>query len=54
MPIDSALNYVLGKLIFFKIVGIVPRKAANPVKFFLKCPLLPIAAKLENVGTKMF
>ena len=35
----------------------VPRKEAkleNPVKIFLKCPLQYIAAKLENVGTKMF
>ena len=35
----------------------VPRKAVkleNPVKTFLKCPLRSIAAKLENVGTKMF
>ena len=33
------------------------RKAAkleNPVRIFLKCPLQSIAAKLENVGTKMF
>ena len=58
VPNDSALNSVWGKwLIFFKNVGIVPRKAAkieNPVKFFLKCRLLSIAEKLENVGTKMF
>ena len=40
----------------FKNVRVVPRKAAkfeNPVKFFLKCLLWSIAAKLENVGTKM-
>ena len=42
---------------FFKNVGLVPRKVAkleNPVKFFLKCALWYIAAKLENVGDKMF
>ena len=58
MPIDSALNSVLSNyLIFFKKVGIVTRKATkleNPVKFFLKCPQLSIAAKLKNVGTKIF
>ena len=58
VPIDSALNLLqVTCLIFFKNVGVVPRKAAkleNPVKIFLKCPLWSIAAKLENVGTKMF
>ena len=58
VPISSALNSVLGpKLIFFfKNIGIVTRKTAkleNLVKFFLKCPLLSIATKLENVETEM-
>ena len=58
MPTDPALNSVIGILLhFFKNIEIVTRKAAkleNPVNFFLKWPLLSIAAKLENVGTKMF
>ena len=41
VPIDSALNLLqVTCLIFFKNVGVVPRKAAkleNPVKIFLKC-----------------
>ena len=43
VSINSALNSAPGNLThFFKIVGVVPRKAAklkNQVKFFLKCPL---------------
>ena len=58
VPIVPALNSVSGNFfIFFKNLGIVPRKAAkleNPVKIFLKCLLWSIAAKLENFGTKMF
>ena len=31
-----------------------PAKLENTVKIFLKCPLWSIAAKLKNVGTKVF
>ena len=39
------------------VLEIVPRKQAkfeNSVKIFLKCPLWSIAAKLENIWTKIF
>ena len=59
VPIDSALNSASGNLthFFFKNVDVAPRKPAkleNTVKIFLKCPLWSIAAKLGNVGTKVF
>ena len=47
VPTDSALNSVWGN-------WLKAAKIENPVKFFLKCCLLSITEKLENVGAKMF
>ena len=46
MPINSTINN--------DVVARTSDELKNSVKYFLKCPLLPIAAKLESAGTKTF
>ena len=59
VPIDWALNSASRNATFFKKKMYASQQKKQPnlkiqVKIFLKCPLWSRAAKLENVGTKIF